>query len=194
MKNQELITGIIKKYGTLSFSFFSFSFIFGLLLVEIYPVYVEEVYAEIVQAFSLILDFSPLQMILFIFLNNAIKVFLVIIFGIFLGIPTLLFLFVNGMVLGIISSLFYSQVGLFTLFMSLLPHGIFELPALFIGGGFGIWLGALSWDNIKRKRWKEFLEGKELKEPLMICINVFVRVIVPLLLIAAVIETALIFS
>ncbi len=193
MRNIDTILKVIRKYGGFSFFIFSISFVLGILITVIYPSQAEDIFSEVLKGFAPFLELGPLEMIIFIFLNNTIKVFLAMLLGVFIALPTLFFLFINGMTLGVISSLFYSEIGFLTILFMLLPHGIFELPALFIGSGFGIWLGTLFWQKIRKKRFRDFLYGEDFKEPLKICMDVFFLIIVPLLGIAAIIETALIF-
>ena len=71
-------------------------------------------------------------------LTNNVRVILTCIFGsLFLSVPTLLTLFRNGFILGFqtISSL--STIG-FQVFAYVLPHGIFEIPAIIIAGAAGL--------------------------------------------------------
>ncbi len=191
--NKSLILRIIKYYGIYSFLFFVASFLIGVFIVQAYPGQAEEVYKEVLNAFSPLLDIGPLEMVLFIFFNNTITVFLGMALGIFFMLPTLFFLFINGLVLGLVSSFFYSQYGLFILLSLLLPHGIFELPAVFIGSGLGLWLGFSAWSRMRQGKLREFLTGEELKNSVKICVDVFFMVIIPLLAVAAIIETVLIF-
>jgi len=85
-------------------------------------------------------DLSGLQLIYFIFLNNLQASFIGIIFGIFLGITPIFLAIVNGYVLGFVAALTVKQVGVLSL-LNLLPHGIFELSAVFISLGLGLNLG-----------------------------------------------------
>jgi uncharacterized membrane protein SpoIIM required for sporulation len=61
----------------------------------------------------------------------------------------------------------------------LLPHGLFEFPAFFIGVAYAIWLGLWPY---KENR------GERLKERAVQCIGVYAYVVVPLLVVAAVLE------
>ncbi|RZD30878.1 hypothetical protein CXT76_01415 [Candidatus Parvarchaeota archaeon] len=92
------------------------------------------------------------QLIFFIFQNNLIVAFLMIILGIFLGIFPIINIFANGAVLGFVFSK-VENVNLVKAIFSLLPHGIFELPAIFISVGLGIKLGMFLFAE---KRKEEF--------------------------------------
>jgi stage II sporulation protein M len=83
-----------------------------------------------------------LPLLLFIFLNNAIKCLLAIVMGVFLGLPPLLFLCFNGIAVGLLSSALVPEVGLSVIIASLAPHGIIEIPILIFTSALGLSIGA----------------------------------------------------
>jgi stage II sporulation protein M len=84
-----------------------------------------------------------LYLFLFIFFNNAFKVWLFIFMGAFLGIWPLCVLVINGMMLGYVLTA-QTEFSSFELFMKgILPHGILELPAIIIACAYGIRFGGL---------------------------------------------------
>ncbi|QHT63325.1 stage II sporulation protein M [Paenibacillus lycopersici] len=87
-----------------------------------------------------------LYLMLFIFLNNVIKGVLVMYLGVFFGIIPIIFLAINGMLLGYLIHQTAEAGGdkLFTvIFKGLLPHGIIELAAIVIACAYGLRLGTL---------------------------------------------------
>src|SRR2546425_12527604 len=88
--------------------------------------------------------------------NNMSVSFMTFATGITAGIGTLWFLFFNGLMLGVIGTAcgFYQMSGQLWSFVA--PHGVLELPAIFIAGGAGLRLaqallfpGVLSrWDSL----------------------------------------------
>lgn len=126
---------------------------------------------------------SSIRMIEFIFLNNLQTGLMGMIYGFFLGIFPILATFVNGYVVGYVSSSVVSSSGASSL-LSLLPHGIFELPAIFISFGMGIKFGTFIFQKKKMEHFEKFLINS---------LRVFVFVVLPLLFIAAIIEGGLIF-
>ncbi len=118
------------------------------------------------------------QLTAFILTNNAIAALISIIGGIVLGIMPILSSIGNGTILGYV----LEKVGV-TEFWRLLPHGIFELPAIIISFGLGIKLGFSIFSKNKLKTFKQRLHNALL---------VFTFIVVPLLVIAAVIEGILI--
>ena len=123
------------------------------------------------------------QMIVFILNNNLQSAVLGFVLGIFFGIFPFVNGIVNGSVLGYVFSRLYSVSG-FSEFWRILPHGIFELPAIFISLGLGVRLGAsfFSGKDITNNLRERFVRGG----------RAFVLVVIPLLVIAAVIEGLLI--
>ncbi|MAG07510.1 hypothetical protein CMI46_01720 [Candidatus Pacearchaeota archaeon] len=134
---------------------------------------------------QLILEFEglgSLETIFKIFVNNVMASFLGIFLGVFFGLITLSFIFVNGYLIGYVMDLSVAANGLGVLWR-LVPHGIFELPAVLLSFALGVKLGMFflakdPWEELKR-RARESL-------------NVFILIVVPLLVIAAIIEGILI--
>ncbi len=183
----------IKKYFLISFLVFTISFLIGILFVILQPEVAENALEKIEEEFSFIRDLNNIQLGFFIFLNNSIKIFLFIFLGLIFAIPTLFFLITNGFVLGLVIAVMFPYLGFKGIFDSLFYHGIFELPALFLGSALGIWIGTLSIKKINKiKKLKELLKNTEIKNAFLVSLNVFFSIIVPLLIVAAIIETILI--
>lgn len=170
-----------KKFILIVVLIFLFSLIFGFLY---HP---DEISSVLLEYINKIVEdtqgMNSWEMILFIFMNNIRVGFMGIIYGFLLGIPSIAFTFVNGYVVGFVSSLAVSSSGASSL-LGLLPHGIFELPAIFISFSMGIKLGTFVFYKDKMDKFVRFF-----KESL----RVFLFVVVPLLIIAAIIEGTLIF-
>ncbi|PIO07913.1 hypothetical protein COU59_02555 [Candidatus Pacearchaeota archaeon CG10_big_fil_rev_8_21_14_0_10_34_12] len=118
------------------------------------------------------------ELIRFIFLNNLQSSFLGIAFGFVLGIFPLMAAISNGYVLGFVSTMAVNADG-FSSLLGLFPHGIFELPAVFISLGLGLRVGVFIFQKKKIESLKNYLINS---------FRVFVFVVVPLLAIAAIIE------
>jgi len=127
-------------------------------------------------------NMSYFELIQFIFLNNIQSSFMAMIFGIVLGIMPIIATIGNGYILGFVSALSVREKGIFVLWR-LLPHGIFELPAIFISLGMGLKFGTFifqkrKFDSFKNYFWNSF--------------RVFLFIVLPLLIIAAIMEGSLI--
>ncbi|MBE9917327.1 stage II sporulation protein M [Paenibacillus donghaensis] len=122
----------------------------------------------------------------FIFFNNSIKAVLMIFLGLFIGVLPVLFLLVNGMVVGLLvhTSINHGE-SLFDLVVKgLLPHGIIEIPAIIIASAFGIQMGLLvlssfggSGKGELRARWREAFR-KAVTASVWIVILLFVAAII----------------
>ncbi|MEK6945347.1 MAG: stage II sporulation protein M [Nanoarchaeota archaeon] len=122
------------------------------------------------------------QLMGFIFLNNIQSSFLGLALGIFLGIFPLISLLFNGYILGFVAAISVKVGGVGVLW-KILPHGIFELPAVFISLGLGIKLGSYLFIHKNKSSFREWLIDS---------LRVFLLIVFPLLVIAAIIETTLI--
>ncbi|MBN2335988.1 stage II sporulation protein M [Candidatus Bathyarchaeota archaeon] len=128
---------------------------------------------------------TALEMFTAILTNNVIASFLFLASGIIVGIPPLVFIVFNGFFVGWISYTVVMEIGLGVVFLTLLPHGVIEIPAITLSAAMGVGLGYQLINRIRRRRG--------LTRYIMDSLNLFVTRIVPLLIVAAAIETALIF-
>jgi stage II sporulation protein M len=126
-------------------------------------------------------DMSQTQLIGFIMSNNIISTFLGLAFGVFFGIFPLLSAIANGYVLGFVAFMSVENGGILTLWR-LFPHGIFEIPAVLISLGLGMKFGMFIFQKDKLKSFKNYLINS---------FRVFLLIIVPLLIIAGIIEGTL---
>lgn len=124
------------------------------------------------------------QMIWFIFKNNFISSSIGLLFGVILGIFPMLSAVANGYILGFVSKFVVDEVGYLSLWR-MLPHGIFELPAVMISLGLGIKFGMFVFSK---------KPGKEFARRCALSLKTFLFIILPLLIIAAIIEGTLIMS
>jgi uncharacterized membrane protein SpoIIM required for sporulation len=126
--------------------------------------------------------FGIFKTIWFIFSNNIKASFFAILLGVVFGIFPLITAAINGYLIGFVSR-FVMEIQGASVLWRLLPHGIFELPAIILSIGLGLKLGSDIFSKKGRKGLKsDFIESMRL----------FVFVIFPLLLIAGLIEGALI--
>ena len=126
-------------------------------------------------------DMSQFDLISFIISNNVKSTFFGIIFGAFFGIFSLVGAITNGYLLGFVSFLSVNDGGILTLW-KIFPHGIFELPAVFISLGLGLKIGTFAFQKKKLYSFRNYLINS---------LKVFLLVIVPLLVIAGIIEGTL---
>lgn len=99
-------------------------------------------------------EFNTPEMIFFILQNNLMSSFYSILLGLFIGFFPLMSSVSNGVILGYVLERSYQVVGILS-WWRLLPHGIFELPAIFISFGLGLKLGTQCAKTYFRYYWKE---------------------------------------
>jgi stage II sporulation protein M len=125
---------------------------------------------------------SALGLMLGIFENNVIKCFLVVILGLAAGVAPLVFTIANGIVIGIAVGYTLGKSGLLFVLVGMLPHGIIEMPMVFLSGAIGLKLG---YDVLRALFQKKVHLWKDVREGLLI----FVFWVAPLLFVAAFLET-----
>ena len=96
--------------------------------------------------------FGPIALFFLIFLNNAIKALGAIVLGVVVGIPPIVFIGINGFMIGIVVSALQSSTGYGVLVASLLPHGIIEIPLLVLASALGLSIGKESLKYLLRQK------------------------------------------
>jgi stage II sporulation protein M len=127
-------------------------------------------------------NMSMPQLIVFIISNNLKSTFLGILLGAVFGIFPVIDAVANGYMLGFASLLSIDSGGITSLWR-IFPHGIFELPAIFLSLGLGIKLGTFILQKDKKKAFRDYLINS---------MRVFLLIIIPLLVVAGIIEGTLI--
>ena len=126
-------------------------------------------------------DRLSILLVLIIFINNAIKALAIVFLGILLGLLPLLFVGLNGFVLGGLGSALESVNGWRYVMASFLPHGIIEIPVILLATALGLAVGmeSLKWLARRESRVKLQLSDS---------LKVYLRWILPGLAVATIIE------
>ncbi len=141
--------------------------------------FVEELSAD----FGWLMDLSLPQIFLVIFLNNAIKALLAIIFGLLIFVPVG-FVAYNGWIIGIVVCEQVRTSGYMSVVAGILPHGIIELPMIIVSAALGTRLGVMAF-----LRMNGTISSKDIISEIKWSVRFYLRWILPLLFIAALIET-----
>ncbi|ALM75000.1 stage II sporulation protein M [Thermococcus barophilus] len=115
----------------------------GVVFTVLNPQFAENLFLNLKQIFSDKLNGVPDSFALFklIFLNNTRVAILAAFGGVLFGVVPLGILFFNGFLVGIVVEYSYLQgESLTKILLSILPHGIVEIPAFAIAG-----LGGIEW-------------------------------------------------
>jgi stage II sporulation protein M len=169
-------------YFKLSVAIFAAGAAAGLVILTRFPEAAGYVHASLGGFVKMFQGLTPLRLAGAIFLNNALKTLAAIVSGFLFGIVPAIYLLANGAALGIALTLSAQSRGPWLSLLSIAPHGIVELPAVFLGTGIGFKLGAHAVQSIF-KRTQSTLGAEMLRG-----LKFFGAVIVPLLLVAALVE------
>jgi len=121
-----------------------------------------------------------------ILLHNVMATIILLISGVIVGIIPTFAIGANGFVLGVVYRQTAEVVGYSKATLKVLPHVLFELPALLIATSYGLWLGV---EVIRRMRSKESML---LRFHIEHAFRRYFAIVFPLLIVAAGIETAFI--
>lgn len=165
---------------------FLISMALGYVVTETSPDMAKSLLSGLQDKAAQLTDQPPLLMMLGIFANNVFGALVALIFGLAAGVFPLFFVITNGMVVGVVLEMLVAKLGagmgVLVFLIGILPHGIFELPAIFISTAIGLKLGyRVILSLIKRQ---DLFTG-DLMDGLLI----FLFWVVPMLLVAAAIET-----
>src|SRR6266498_853401 len=159
--------------------------VIGLIAVSLFPLLAQQFECLVVGFLKNFCGLYKLELAAAIFLNNTLKTVLAILLGSLFGIIPAVFLVGNGIALGVIFSLSAQTRGLWLSLLSIVPHGLLELPAVFLGTSIGLMVGSRVMKQLFSR--PETTIGSELVQGL----RFFITVILPLLFIAALVEAFL---
>lgn len=140
----------------------------------------DQLLETILSSFSQIVSDDQAMLAVKIFLNNFEACAFLFLGGATFGVLTFFVLFSNGVVIGLFADQIAAKVGPLGLIAGLVPHGIFELPAIFISAALGL---ALTRSLLAEARGR----GDAASDAVQLS-GLFLRFVVPLLAVAAVIE------
>lgn len=153
------------------------------------------IFSGLEQKISFFQNLNILGKIIFIFLNNLLVALISVFLGAILGLFPIFIALMNGFVVGIVAGKVLESNGVGYLLVGLVPHGIFEIPAILIAIGLGLKFGYLIISTIisillgkptKDNEFKLFI--RELKPAfkiilILLCIGAFVEILITPLLI-----------
>jgi len=172
----------LRPYLVTSIILFSVGLMIGLMIVNRFPQMADTFESSLASFIQVFRGLPKFKLAAAIFVNNTVKTLAMMLLGTLLGVIPAFFLIVNGAAVGMVMSLSGQTRGVWVALLSVLPHGILELPAVFLGTAIGIMMGTA----IARKLFARSTNkiGTELGSAL----KFFCCVIVPLLLVAAMVE------
>jgi stage II sporulation protein M len=167
-------------------SIFVLCIILGYAIATLEPSMTDKLLSGLEQKAADLSSLSPLGMAWGIFVNNASGCLLAIALGLILGIYPAFFIASNGVIIGAALSMvivkYGAVVGILVFIIGLLPHGIFELSAVFISAAMGI---KLAYDLIRSVIKSDL---NIIKNSVWEALQMYLFWILPILLVAAFIE------
>lgn len=175
----------LRPYFVGSVALFGAGALVGALLVNLHSGLANQLEKSVMGFAGMFRGLSKLQLAGAIFLNNSVKSAMAIFLGTLLGILPVIFLLINGAALGAIVYVSLGSRGVWLSTMAILPHGIIELPAVLLATSIGLLLGGQVLKRLARRPLPP------LRNELASAARFLFKVIVPMLLIAALIEAYL---
>ncbi len=161
---------------------FILSLVLGMIVSLKNPGLSENYFENFGKSFSWIKTLNPIAIMFIIFFNNAIKSLLALVLGVGFGIIPILFVAGNGIILSMLADVVSRQHSALFVVAATLPHGIIEVPMVLISAGIGLRLGHVMYLSLRGVQTDIKLELKQ-------GIRFYWRIIVPLLFLAAAVET-----
>jgi len=146
------------------------------------PEYSRSFVEKTFSGFEFVKNMEHYEIFLFIFVNNSVKSFVSMLLGITFGLVPLLFVCLNGVLIGFVVGVSVSKFGILKTLLLLIPHGIFEIPAVLLSSTYGVEIGVAT---VKRVRGEEI----DLNQLILNKIRNFGKFLLPVFFIAALIET-----
>jgi len=172
---------LIRVYILLAVALFALTAIMGYFAAELNPAMAASWTKEL-EMLKWIMDQPPILIMIIIFLKNLLSCAMAILLGLGLGLVPLLVVTSNGFLLGIVSYGAIQKAGVLYLLAGILPHGIIELPTVLLSIAIGFRLGHLLIFALLG-------EEADLSGETRMAVHFLLRWIMPLLLVAAAIET-----
>lgn len=143
---------------------------------------IDKFFGDILKIADKMQNKSSLYSMSIIFQNNTKALLLIIFGGVFIGLIPFASLIFNGFVVGVVLAMnVYKGQSVSFFVAAVIPHGIFELPVIFLGGAFGLKIGL---DMIISKSGTKI---KKLKANLYDSV-IALGILIPVLFLAAAIE------
>ncbi|MBN2111311.1 MAG: stage II sporulation protein M [Methanosarcinaceae archaeon] len=172
----------LRPYIVMSTLLFALSMIAGYIAYGIFPEYSAESLSGLEELAEMLQDLSLFEIMLVIFFNNALKMLASVLLGPVFGAVPFAFLLLNGFVLGVFVNLQLVENSALYITAGIAPHGIIEIPMLLISSAIGFRLGHKAFNAILGK-------PVSLKNELTRGLQFFLHLLLPLIFIAALIET-----
>ena len=186
-KDELIFPQEVAPYIVFSFALSVFFFLGGLYMAVSDPSVIINQISNLKSMVEGVADLTLVGLLFIIFFNNCLVALLASLGGLLFSILPLIIILTNGFFVGIVFYFVLDTVSWNFFIAGILPHGLVELPVIFFSTAMGLWLG--------RCFFKYLFLKTETKVSLFLKIKkvfyTYVFVVVPLLFLAAVIESFL---
>ncbi len=172
----------LRSYILFSSLVFAASALFGYAIARNYPAETQTIIEEMKKMFLFEEETTQLGLFLFILENNITKLFIILPLGIFAGLIPFFSVSFNGFILGAFAEIVSQEASWQFFILGIIPHGIIEIPVLILSSAIGMRIGKVAF-------YRLFSKKESLQEELAKALKFFVLILIPLLFIAAFIET-----
>lgn len=172
----------LKSYILFSSFILAVSALVGYAVAQNYPAETQTIIEEIKKMFLFEEETTQWELFLFILENNITKLFIILPLGIFAGLIPFFSVFANGFLLGIFAQVVSQESSWPFFILGIMPHGIIEIPVLILSSAIGMRIGKVA-------VYRLFSKKESLREEFAKALKFFILVLIPLLFIAAFIET-----
>ena len=137
--------------------------------------------SQLEQSLSPLASMGSLSLITVIFINNTLKCLIIIISGILLGLPSLAFICINAVTVGMLTAYLGASTSLGVIIAALAPHGIIEIPLLVVSTAMGLAIGCETLKFLTKQK-------STVKAHYIYSLKIYLKWMLALFLLAALIE------
>ena len=160
----------------------AFSLLIGVAIALTLPGPTDQLMKLLSQEFLPFKSMASLDLMISLFLHNALICLLMLGLGLALGVLTLFIAFDNGLMIGLAGTATASKAGLLYTLAAILPHGIVEVPVMVLSAAIGLHLGYSVLLSLIRR-------PVDLRQEIADALGVYAVWLLPLLLLAAFLES-----
>ena len=160
----------------------AFSFLIGVAIAATMPAETNAIMKLLASQFATYKDLPSFDLMVSLFLHNALICAVMALLGLALGAITLLIIFDNGLAIGLVSAAAVGRTGFLLTLAAFLPHGVIELPAMALSAAIGLYLGYCVLISL-------FGRKVDVAREALVSARIFVVWVLPILLVAAFVES-----
>lgn len=156
---------------------------FGYLFAQLNPEFVSGISGPECKKFGFLNELNPLLVFLSTFLINSLTALIATTAGVLFGLVPVFYIAFLGSITGLVMKAVGPEMGNQQFLIRILPHFIFEITGILLACSYGLWSGKQFYRRTIKK------EDISTKQVVLQTTKKFLKVVLPLLFVAAVVET-----